>query len=162
MNFNFYTYNGDFNIERKFRTEEDLLSGNSMYKKFNNSIIVIDESQLFISKILKEINKSKDNPSNRIYNFLSTRNKDYYNDIQIVLLSGTPIIYDVNELAVLFNILKGEHIFNINDFNYGAKYSLINFKQNTFIYNNVTRGTDNHIINIHEINEKEKNIVVLY
>ena len=156
LNFNFYTYNGDFNIERKFRTEEDLLSGNSMDSKFNNSIIVIDESQLFISKILKEIKSYKENPSKRIYTFLSTRNKDNQNNIQIILLSGTPIIYDVNELGVLFNILKGEPIFNIDDFNDRSKYGLIDFKRNTFIYNNVIRGSDNTIVNIQEINEKRK------
>ena len=156
LNFNFYTYNGDFNIERKFRTEEDLFSGNSMHSKFNNSVIVIDESQLFISKILKEIKSHKENPSKRIYTFLSTRNKDIQNNIQIILLSGTPIIYDVNELVVLFNILKGEPIFNIDDFNDKSKYSLIDFKRNTFIYNNVIRGSDNKIMNIQEINEKRK------
>jgi len=156
LNFNFYTYNGDFNIERKFRTEEDLLSGNSMHNRFNKSIIIVDESQLFISKILKEIKNDKDNASKRIYKFLSTRNNNNQNNIQIILLSGTPIIYDINELVILFNILKGETIFNIGEFNDGAKYGLLNFKKNTFIYNNVDRGADNKIMNIQQINEKRK------
>lgn len=156
LNFNFYTYNGDFNIERKFRTEEDLLSGNSMHNRFNKSIIIVDESQLFISKILKEIKNETDNASKRIYKFLSTRNNDNKNNIQIILLSGTPIIYDINELVILFNVLKGETIFNVGDFNDGGKYGLLDFKRNTFIYNNVDRGADNKIMNIQQINEKRK------
>ena len=160
LKFNFYTYNGDLNIERKFRTEENLITGDSMHNKFNNSIIIIDESQLFISKTFKEIKSNKNNPSTRIYNFLSTRNNDDRNNIQIILLSGTPIIYDVNELFVLFNILKGEPIFESNDFNQkDGKYNLTKgFKPNTFIYNNVDREADNQIKNdsIQKINEKRK------
>jgi hypothetical protein len=158
LKFNFYTYNGDLNIERKFRTEENVITGDGMHLKFNKSIIIIDESQLFISKICKEIKSNKNNPSIRIYKFLSTRNNDNRNNIQIVLLSGTPIIYDVNELVVLFNMLKGELIFENNDFNpKTGKYNLKDsFKPNTFIYNNVERGVDNQINNIQIINEKRK------
>ena len=84
---------------------------------FNNSVIIIDEAHNLISRIVNQINKlkkagkqvstttrsSKVNPlSIRIY-------KDLMNaeNARIVLLTGTPIINYPNEIAVLFNILRG-------------------------------------------------------
>jgi hypothetical protein len=84
---------------------------------FNNSVVIIDEAHNLISRIVNQINKlknagkqvstttrsSKVNPlSIRIY-------KDLMNaeNARVVLLTGTPIINYPNEIAVLFNILRG-------------------------------------------------------
>jgi len=84
---------------------------------FDNSVVVIDEAHNLISRIVNKINKSskfgqrKKNDTNtlaaeplaiQIYDYLMRAE-----NCRIVLLTGTPIINYPNEIAVLFNILRG-------------------------------------------------------
>jgi len=84
---------------------------------FDNSVVVIDEAHNLISRIVNKINKSskfsqrKKNDTNtlaaeplaiQIYDYLMRAD-----NCRIVLLTGTPIINYPNEIAVLFNILRG-------------------------------------------------------
>jgi hypothetical protein len=84
---------------------------------FDDSIVIIDEAHNLISRIVNKINKiTKFSERDRrdtntlaaeplaiqIYEYLMRANS-----CRIVLLTGTPIINYPNEIAVLFNILRG-------------------------------------------------------
>lgn len=84
---------------------------------FDDSVVVIDEAHNLISRIVNKINKSskfaqrKKNDTNtlaaeplaiQIYDYLMRAD-----NCRVVLLTGTPIINYPNEIAVLFNILRG-------------------------------------------------------
>jgi hypothetical protein len=107
--FNFITSNGVLN------TFED----KQCINMFNESLIIIDESQILVSKITNAVNlvdklagKPPDDKnlvkarSNSFYQlYLCLRNLE---NIKIVCLSGTPIVDNPFELAILFNILHGD------------------------------------------------------
>lgn len=79
----------------------DTLSNNNKINPFDNKVIVIDEVHNFISRIVNKLKKPK-SLSMRLYEYLlSAKN------CRIVMLSGTPIINYPNEIAILFNILRG-------------------------------------------------------
>ncbi len=84
---------------------------------FSNKVVIIDEAHNLISRIVNQINKQresktkartesrqsvKDHLSIRLYkDLMSAKN------CKIVFLSGTPIINYPNEIAIMFNILRG-------------------------------------------------------
>ena len=70
---------------------------------FDNKTVIIEESHNFVSRIVNKINSGrKKSISLKLYHYLMTAT-----NVKIVLLSGTPIINYPNELAVMFNILRG-------------------------------------------------------
>jgi hypothetical protein len=77
------------------------LTENSTKNPFDNSVVIIDEAHNFISMIVNKL-KSKDSISYKLYEYLMNAV-----NARIVLLSGTPIINQPNEIGVLFNILRG-------------------------------------------------------
>ena len=107
--FNFITSNGVLN---KFNDKQC----NTM---FNESLIIIDESQILVSKITNAVNlvnKFSDKPPDD-KNLVDARSNSFYQlylclrnleNIKIVCLSGTPIVDNPFELAILFNILHGD------------------------------------------------------
>ena len=81
---------------------------NGYYKKgkdinpFNNSVIIIDEAHNFVSRVINKLNKNQNSVSTDMYNsILSAEN------LNIVMLTGTPMINYPCELGVLFNMLGG-------------------------------------------------------
>ena len=68
---------------------------------FDNSVIIIDEAHNLVSRIVNKL-KRPDALSMRLYQYLMSAD-----NCKIVLLSGTPIINYPNEIAILFNILRG-------------------------------------------------------
>jgi hypothetical protein len=68
---------------------------------FSNKVIIIDEAHNFISRIVNKLNR-KTSLSMKLYNYLMDAE-----NCKIILLSGTPIINYPNEIAILFNILRG-------------------------------------------------------
>ena len=108
--YTFINYNG----LRRDRFKE--LTNNFEDNIFDNAVIIIDEAHNLISRIVNKINKrSKINDKKRgtgallpqslsllLYEFLLNAN-----NCRIVLLTGTPIINYPNEIAILFNILRG-------------------------------------------------------
>jgi hypothetical protein len=108
--YTFINYNG---LRRdKFRQ----LTNNFETNIFDNSVVIIDEAHNLISRIVNKINKtSKFSEKTRghdrtlptslalqIYEFLLRAD-----NCRVVLLSGTPIINYPNEIAILYNILRG-------------------------------------------------------
>ena len=77
------------------------LSSNYTRNPFDNSVIIIDEAHNFISRIVNKMKKSN-SVSYRLYQYLMSAV-----NAKVVLLTGTPIINYPNEIAILFNILRG-------------------------------------------------------
>lgn len=79
----------------------DALSKDGEINPFDNKVVIIDEAHNFISRIVNKLNR-KTSISLRLYEYLlSARN------CRVILLTGTPIINYPNEIAILFNILRG-------------------------------------------------------
>ena len=109
--YRFINYNG---LRRNSFRE---LTNNFENNIFDDSVVVIDEAHNLISRIVNKINKNKKygNRDKRDINTLAAEPLaiqiyDYLmraNNCRVVLLTGTPIINYPNEIAVLFNILRG-------------------------------------------------------
>jgi len=91
---------------------------------FDNSVVVIDEAHNFVSRIVNKLKRAT-SMAYRLYHFLLSAQ-----NAKVVLLTGTPIINYPNEIAVLFNILRGNidnWVFTIGDSG-AAKLGLDAFK----------------------------------
>ena len=77
------------------------LTNGGTINPFSNKVIIIDEAHNFISRIVNKLNR-KTSLSMKLYNYLMDAE-----NCKIILLSGTPIINYPNEIAILFNILRG-------------------------------------------------------
>ena len=76
---------------------------------FDNSVIIIDEAHNFVSRIVNKIKKKKskdtfeDLPlSLKLYELILSAN-----NARVVFLTGTPMINYPNEIAILYNMLRG-------------------------------------------------------
>lgn len=109
--YRFINYNG---LRRdSFKTMTDDFKNNI----FDNAIVIIDEAHNLISRIVNKINKkakfsqrNKKDTNTLALEPLAIQIYDYLmraDNCRIVLLTGTPIINYPNEIAVLFNILRG-------------------------------------------------------
>jgi len=91
------------------------LTNNLKNNIFDNSVVVIDEAHNFISRIVNKLNKIK-----KTQNLHTTKNLNTLplflqmyellmdaQNARVVFLTGTPIINYPNEMAILFNILRG-------------------------------------------------------
>ena len=79
---------------------------------FDNKVVVIDEAHNFVSRIVNKL-KRPTSMAYRLYDFLLSAQ-----NAKVILLTGTPIINYPNEIAVLFNILRGNidnWVFTINE-----------------------------------------------
>ena len=88
------------------------LTKNNTINPFTDKVIIIDEAHNFISRIVNKINKPSSLSMNLYKYLMSAEN------CKIILLSGTPIINYPNEIAVLFNILRGyiyTYTYNLQD-----------------------------------------------
>lgn len=77
------------------------MSDNGKKNPFDNSVVVIDEAHNLVSWIVNKLKKPRSMAS-KMYDYLMDAE-----NARIVLLSGTPVINYPNEIAVLFNILRG-------------------------------------------------------
>ena len=77
------------------------LTNNYTINPFSNKVIIIDEAHNFISRIVNKLSRPS-SLSMKMYNYLMEAE-----NCKIILLSGTPIINYPNEVAILFNILRG-------------------------------------------------------
>jgi len=78
------------------------LTNNYTKNMFDNCVVIIDEAHNFVSRIVNKLTK-KETLSGMMYEYLMNAQ-----NAKIVLLTGTPIINYPNEIAVLFNILRGK------------------------------------------------------
>lgn len=106
---------------------------------FDHKVVIIEESHNLIggitNKLRRRSQREKDSDGNlnesvlKIYKWLQEAE-----DVRIVLLSGTPIVNYPNELAVMYNILRGklytfEYILNGREKSKGAKTILDTVKK---------------------------------
>ena len=77
------------------------LSTDFTQNPFSNHVIIIDEAHNFISRIVNKL-KRPTSLSMRLYDMLMTAD-----NVKIILLTGTPVINYPNEMAIIFNILRG-------------------------------------------------------
>ena len=77
------------------------MTNNGTTNPFSNKVVIIDEAHNFISRIVNKLNKAT-SLSMKLYKYLMDAE-----NCKIILLSGTPIINYPNEIAILFNILRG-------------------------------------------------------
>ena len=77
------------------------LSADFTQNPFSNHVIIIDEAHNFISRIVNKL-KRPTSLSMRLYDMLMTAE-----NVKIILLTGTPVINYPNEIAIIFNILRG-------------------------------------------------------
>ena len=68
---------------------------------FDNCVVIIDEVHNFVSRIVNKI-KQKGSLSMQLYELLKRAQ-----NCRIVCLTGTPVINYPNEIAILFNMLRG-------------------------------------------------------
>ena len=68
---------------------------------FDHKVVIIDEAHNFVSLIVNKL-KYKTSLSKTLYDYLMDAI-----DCRIVFLTGTPIINYPNEIAILFNMLRG-------------------------------------------------------
>jgi|UniRef100_A0A6C0JBS5 hypothetical protein len=97
----FINYNG----LRKQRLAE--LTHNSTVNPFDHKVVIIDEAHNFVSRIVNKIEKDRKSSEpkflpTQLYNLLLDAT-----DVRIIFLTGTPIINYPNEIAILFNMLRG-------------------------------------------------------
>jgi hypothetical protein len=124
----FYSHNGDLLTVKTADLRDNF---------HNNSLIIIDESQLLINRIKNAFeglrppyvqNTSSGAPPSSIllYNFFIRESRN--RQLKIMALSGTPIINSSTELAILFNILaspdRDGELFDLPSFE--TEYSLEN------------------------------------
>ena len=77
------------------------LTEDSTINPFDNKVVIVDEAHNFISRIVNKL-KVPDSINYRLYEYLMSAT-----NAKIVFLSGTPIINYPNEIAVMFNMLRG-------------------------------------------------------
>ena len=77
------------------------LTQNHTINPFDNKVVIIDEAHNFVSRIVNKI-KKPNSVNFKLYNYLMKAQ-----NARVVLLSGTPIINYPNEIAILFNMLRG-------------------------------------------------------
>ena len=79
----------------------DLITGHGTRNPFDNCVVLIDEAHNFVSRVVNKLNDKK-SVSNRLYQYLMSAE-----NAKLIMLSGTPLINYPNELAVLYNMLRG-------------------------------------------------------
>ena len=119
VKYEFINYNGLRAEKLKSMTED------YTHNPFDNKVVVIDEAHNFVSRIVNKL-KRPTSMAFRLYNFLLSAQ-----NAKVILLTGTPIINYPNEIAVLFNILRGNidnWVFTIGEAGAGGRLTLDTFK----------------------------------
>lgn len=86
-------------------------AGGDDINPFDNSVVIVDEAHNLVSRIVNKLKQPK-SVSYKIYEYLMSAT-----NAKIVFLSGTPIINYPNEIAIMFNMLRGyikTWTFNVN------------------------------------------------
>ena len=94
--YTFYNYNG------MRLAHLNKITNNNSINPFDNSVVIVDEAHNFISRIVNKLGRDS-SLSIKLYELLMNAT-----NCKIILLTGTPIINKPNEIAVLFNILRGK------------------------------------------------------
>ena len=77
------------------------LTNNDTENPFSNKVVIVDEVHNLVSRIVNKL-KKPESLNMQLYHLLCSAE-----NCRIVFLSGTPIINYPNEIAILFNMLRG-------------------------------------------------------
>ena len=99
--YRFINYNGLRNSHLTALEEQSINNGGRS-NPFDNSVIIIDEVHNFVSRIVNKIGKKDKTLPIRLYEYLMDAD-----NCRLVFLTGTPIINYPNEIAILYNMLRG-------------------------------------------------------
>ena len=95
--YTFFNYNGLRDSHLTTMTRKGTIN------PFDNKVVIIDEAHNFISRIVNKMKEGKSSSlSMKLYEYLMSAK-----NARIVMLTGTPIINYPNEIAIMFNILRG-------------------------------------------------------
>ena len=99
--YRFINYNGIRNdhLDKLIRDSEQM---HNTSNPFDNKVVIIDEAHNFVSRIVNKIDKKKATLSLKLYELLLDAE-----NCRVIFLTGTPIINYPNEVAILFNMLRG-------------------------------------------------------
>ena len=103
----FTSYNGGIRYNTLNEMEKIAQAKYGTNNPFDNHVVIIDEAHNFISRIVNKIGRklttrNESTLSVRLYKHLMKAQ-----NCKIIFLTGTPIINYPNEVAVLYNILRG-------------------------------------------------------
>ena len=99
--YKFINYNGiRMNNLKDLEDESIHYSGRS--NPFDNKVVIIDEVHNFVSRIVNKLGSKNKTLSVKLYEYLMDAE-----NCRLVFLTGTPIINYPNEIAILFNMLRG-------------------------------------------------------
>jgi len=93
-------YNGK--EEDKNDYYDNLIETKKCKNPFDNKVIIIDEAHNFVSRIVNKLKSKKKTLSIRLYEYILSAN-----NCRVIFLTGTPVINYPNEIAILFNMLRG-------------------------------------------------------
>ena len=95
-----FIYNG---LNKRHLNELTKGTGGSKINPFDNAVVVIDEAHNLVGRIVNKLTRNdNDSTSMQLYQLLMAAD-----NTKIIMLSGTPIINYPNEIAILFNMLRG-------------------------------------------------------
>lgn len=78
---------------------------------FSGAVVVLEEAHNFVGMIVNKLKGKKDSLTREMYQLLMEAE-----DTKIVFLTGTPFVNYPNEMAIMFNMLRGlmrVHVYNI-------------------------------------------------
>ena len=99
--YKFISYNGMRSHHLTDMIEESREKNNTD-NPFDDKVIIIDEAHNFVSRIVNKLEKNKDGLSTKLYELILSAN-----NCKVVFLTGTPMINYPNEIAILYNMLRG-------------------------------------------------------
>ena len=107
--YNFISYNGIRQARLNAMIQKSKETQNSP-NPFDNSVIVVDEAHNLVSRIVNKIRKKR--KTNESFEELPLSLQLYElilsaNNARVVFLTGTPMINYPNEIAILYNMLRG-------------------------------------------------------
>lgn len=98
--YQFISYNG---LRKRHLNDLTKGTGGMRVNPFDNAVVIIDEAHNLVGRIVNKLTKKdNDSTSMQLYQLLMAAD-----NAKIIMLSGTPIINYPNEIAILFNMLRG-------------------------------------------------------
>ena len=98
--YQFISYNG---LRKRHLTELTKGSDGLRVNPFDNAVVIVDEAHNLVGRIVNKLTRNdNDSTSMQLYQLLMAAD-----NAKIIMLSGTPIINYPNEIAIMFNMLRG-------------------------------------------------------
>lgn len=108
--YTFIHYNG-IRKDAFGRLKREAKSKRGVSNPFSGAVVVLEEAHNFVGMIVNKLKGKKDSLTREMYQLLMEAE-----DTKIVFLTGTPFVNYPNEMAVMFNMLRGlmrVHVYNI-------------------------------------------------